>query len=91
MSMIYNVTSKIYESRPVRTKLLAVGFQRANPTCHQNFASALRPVLLALKRLSVAEAARPPFPTHPYSEAFVEVPQHQPEEAFWKLSMIRAE
>lgn len=76
--MIYNVTSKIYESRPVRTKLQVVGFQRANPTYHQNLASALRPALLAPKQLSVAEAVRPPFPTHPYPEAFVEVPQHQP-------------
>jgi hypothetical protein len=88
--MICNVTSKIYEPRPVRTTVMVAGFQRANPTYHPNLASALRPAPLAPKRLSVAEAARPPFPGRPYSEAFVEVPQRQPEAAFWKSSMIRA-
>jgi hypothetical protein len=54
------------------------GYQRASSTCPQNFAAALRPALLALTRLSVVEAARPPFPMHPYFEASVVVPQHRP-------------
>lgn len=54
------------------------GFQRASPTCRQNFAAALRPALLALMRLSVVEAAQPPFPMRPYFEASVVVRQHRP-------------
>lgn len=82
-----NVTGKIYEPRPVWTKnphvgitpqLYQVGFQLANPTCHWNFASALRPKLPAPTRLSVVEAAQPPFPMRPYLEASVLVRQHQP-------------
>jgi hypothetical protein len=59
-------------------QIYQVGFQRANPTCHRNFASVLPLMLLVLKRLSVFEAARPLFPMYPNFEVFVVIPQHQP-------------